>query len=75
MSDNGSLQYLTGEADRWDQIAYLYYGSASNFAPITAANPGLAAYPVLPPGIIITIPILDQADLPATPDELPPWRT
>ena len=68
------LQYLTGAADRWDTIAYAYYGDATNFAPLVAANPTLGAAPVLPEGIIIIVPIIDEVDLPATADSLPPWR-
>lgn len=63
--------YITHDKDRWDLIAYRFYGDAMKMEPIIAANPEVPIYRVLPSGIKVLIPIL--------PDEvekkvLPPWR-
>jgi len=64
------LTYLTVEGDTWDIIAYRHYGNARRYPPIIAANPHVPITPVLPTGIVLTIPVL-----PREPDThtLPPW--
>lgn len=75
---SGHIVHTTGPADRWDLIAYRYYGDANRTQPIIAANrelyaPTLAPIPaILPPGIALKVPILDPA--PASADLLPPWK-
>jgi len=64
------LTCLTREGDTWDAIAWRYYGNAYRYPPIIAANPQVPMTPVLPAGIVLTIPVL-----PREPDtqSLPPW--
>ena len=33
------LTYITGDGDRWDLLAWRYYGDATQFGPIIMANP------------------------------------
>lgn len=64
------IKYRTGAADRWDLLGFRFYGDASNYAGIIAANPTVAIVPVLPPGIDIFVPIITP---PTQAQVLPPW--
>jgi phage tail protein X len=67
------LRITTTSGDRWDLIAYRFYGDAQRLSPLLEANPALASCPVLPDGTEVRIPILDEADSTST-AALPPWR-
>lgn len=60
------------EGDRWDTVAYLYYGSAFAMNHLIEANPHLDITETLPMGRIMFIPILTQ--LPHSETDLPPWK-
>jgi len=66
------IAHVTATGERWDLLAWTYYGDASLFAPIVMANPGVAIEPVLEAGLVIVIPILQQAATVAA--DLPPWK-
>ena len=67
------IEHITLDGDRWDQIAALYYGDASRISPLAEANEHLRLLPVLPGGLPVRVPILeDDANL--LPEELPPWK-
>lgn len=67
------IEHITTEGDRWDLIAHRYYGDASRLTPLAEANEQLRLLPVLPSGLVLRVPILDDdADL--LPDEVPPWK-
>lgn len=72
------IDHITGPSDRWDVLAYRYYGDANRTAPLIAANRELFGPPpspiplVLPPGVTIRVPILDPD--PIAQDLLPPWK-
>lgn len=74
----GHILHRTVPADRWDLIAYKYYGDANRTSPLIAANrdlfaPTLAPIPlILPPGIEIKVPILNPE--PISTGLLPPWK-
>jgi phage tail protein X len=68
------LRTTTTSGDRWDLLAYRFYGDPLRFAPLLQANPALVTRPVLPDGTEVLIPILEEAD-PTSPASLPPWRT
>lgn len=70
MSD--SIIHLTVDGERWDALAWRYYGSVSEAARIMEANPGVPLVPVLPGGIRLSIPVVDAAAVDETAD-LPPW--
>lgn len=71
------LEHETGPNDRWDLIAYQYYGDANRTSPIVRANRhlfGLNPIPtVLPPGLLLRVPILDPESALAE-SQLPPWK-
>jgi phage tail protein X len=67
------LTHRTTEGERWDQIAYRYYGDPFAYADIIAANPELAITPTLPSGALLLIPVIERASTLST-DDLPPWK-
>ena len=67
------IEHRATEGDRWDTIAYAYYGDALQYEPIVTANPDIPIIPVLPSGILIRVPVLDLTDT-LTSEELPPWK-
>ena len=66
------IAHVTATGERWDLLAWTYYGDASLFGPIVMANPGIAIEPVFEAGLVIVIPILQQVNIVAT--DLPPWK-
>lgn len=72
------LEHVTGPGERFDHLAYRYYGDAARTSPIIRANralfgDGLGPIPtVLAVGLTLQIPILDPEPLAA--ELLPPWK-
>lgn len=66
------LVHVTSEGDRWDTLAWRYYGDVSEMARIIATNPHVPIRPVLPGGVRIFIPVVKAADLEHNVN-LPPW--
>lgn len=57
-------QYMTSQGDTADYIAWKQYGTQDGrvVEQLVAANPGLADIgPVLPAGILITLPVIQPA--------------
>lgn len=73
------LLHTIGPMERWDHLAWRYYGDAAGYGPIIWANRALfssplAAIPPVPaPGTVVKIPILDPASQRPRPEDLPPW--
>lgn len=67
------LEHLTREGDRWDSIAYLYYGDPYGYGPIVEANVALVGQPELPSGVKLQIPVIAATPTKAK-EGLPPWR-
>ncbi|KVG24739.1 hypothetical protein WL05_01785 [Burkholderia ubonensis] len=65
------LTHITTEGERWDQIAYRYYGNPFAYERIIAANPDVPIAPRLASGIALSIPVVSNDDVPD--EELPPW--
>ena len=70
---NEYYEYITKSGDRWDLLAYEFYGDASLYEPIIAANPDVPITPILESGLKIQIPIKDEVD--EIEFILPPWRS
>jgi phage tail protein X len=70
------LLHQVVEGERWDTLAFHYYGSATQYGRIVQANPHLDITPVLPAGAIVLIPVVTQASaaLALQDEELPPWK-
>ena len=72
MSGAQSIEHITYAGERWDLIAWKYYGDPMNFGVIIMANPGVPIEPVFEAGITLAIPIIQQQNLLTT--DLPPWK-
>jgi len=64
-------EYITKEGDRWDLIAYQFYGNAMMYEPIVVANPEVPIVPIFPSGIKLRIPAIEVKN---EIEELPPWK-
>ena len=64
--------YLVKEGDRWDTIAYKFYGDPYAYEIIIRANPEFLCKPYPPPGAKLRIPIIEEE-----PEEVikAPWQT
>lgn len=68
------IEHITSEGDRWDLLAWQYYGDPTLYEPIVVANPEVPITPILPSGIRLLIPIIDDSEM-IGPEGLPPWKT
>jgi len=69
-----TLIHITTAGERWDLIAWHYYGDAHRYAPLIAANPHVPITPALPAGIRLNIPVLArQSGTTIHKQGLPPW--
>jgi phage tail protein X len=68
------ITHITTDGERWDLLAWRYYGDPLDYERIIAANPDVPIIPVLPSGVMLNIPVIDTpaAEL-STSEELPPW--
>ena len=68
--------YIATDMDRWDHLAYDFYGDASIVAPLIAANPSILPTQIfLPAGEKITVPDLPEEYKQATETTVKaPWK-
>jgi phage tail protein X len=66
------VTHITTTNERWDLLAWTYYGDPTQFAPIIAANPAAPIAAVLATGIQIVIPLIQLSQTATT--NLPPWK-
>lgn len=67
------LTHMTQQGDRWDLLAWRYYGDALAYEGIVAANPTIPVAGELPAGVYLLIPLLSADALAAPAADLPPW--
>lgn len=67
------ITHLTTSGDRWDLLAWTYYGDPTQYAAIIAANPAVPISAVLTPGTALAIPLLQASQVQTA--NLPPWKT
>ncbi len=65
--------YVTKDGDRWDLIAYDFYGDPTAYEAIIVANPHAPITAVLEGGITLAVPVREADDTIARAD-LPPWK-
>lgn len=63
--------HVTNEGERWDNIAWRYYGDAYLYPQIIAANPHVAITATLPAGLTLAIPLIETKPSSVG---LPPWK-
>jgi phage tail protein X len=67
------ILHITKAGERWDLLAWRYYGDPTDYSPIIMANPTVPIEPVFDAGFSIAIPIQRPSAV-ATVD-LPPWKS
>jgi hypothetical protein len=67
-----ALTHITTARERWDLLAWIYYGDATLYQYIIMSNPSVPIVPEFDPGTSIAIPILQVAQPGNAPT--PPWR-
>lgn len=65
------LTHITTEGERWDQLAWKYYGNALEYERIVAANPQVPITPTLLGGLRLSIPVIEETQIV---EGLPPWK-
>ena len=71
MTQQTVLKHTVKQGERWDNLAYYYYGDALEYARIISANPHISFCEVLPTGATVYIPVLNVK--PTQNENLPPW--
>lgn len=66
------LEHITAQGDRWDSLAWAYYGDPFGYERIMVANPDVPRTPALDSGIRLLIPVIEADELLSK--ELPPWK-
>ncbi len=66
------ILHITTAGERWDLLAWQYYGDPTDYSPIIMANPDVPIEPVLNAGISIAVPILQQSAVVTA--DLPTWK-
>jgi hypothetical protein len=67
------ILHTTKAGERWDLLAWRYYGDSTDYSPIIVANPDVPIEPVFDAGISIAVPILQQSAV--VTKNLPPWKS
>ncbi|ACO74623.1 Putative inner membrane protein [Laribacter hongkongensis HLHK9] len=68
------IEHITSSGERWDTLAWRYYGDATLYRPIIEANPHLRILPSLAAGLPVRIPVLESDADTLPPEDLPPWK-
>jgi hypothetical protein len=66
------ILHVTTAGERWDLLAWQYYGDPTDYSPIIMANPNVPIEPVFEAGISISVPIQQQSTVVTS--DLPPWK-
>jgi phage tail protein X len=73
MTPSGSfILHVTTAGERWDLLAWRYYGDPTDYSPIIMANPSVAIEPVFDAGMSIAIPLQQKSLVGSV--NLPPWK-
>jgi hypothetical protein len=67
-------QHITKDGERWDNIAYQWYGDPFLIEPILATNSHVDIFPRLAGGQVLLIPLLPRAAVMPSIEGLPPWK-
>ena len=72
MSAAQFITHITTANERWDLLAWKYYGDPTQLSPIIMANPDILIEPVFEAGLTLVIPVLQQTSVVTI--DLPPWK-
>jgi len=69
------LEYIATDADRWDNLAYDFYGDASKISILMAANPGIMPDVMyIQAGTRINVPVPSKQVQQEITDIKAPWK-
>lgn len=68
----GWVEHLTTEGERWDNLAFHYYGDPMGYERIIVANPHIAITATLDSGLRVRIPMISVSQAHDV-EEVPPW--
>lgn len=69
-----SINYVTTQGERWDSLAWKFYGSVKSMNILIDANPAIALSGVLDAGTKVIVPIVEATSETITASNLPPWK-
>ena len=67
------IEHVAKLGDRWDTLAYAYYGDPFGYMRLIEANPHVPIRPFIEPGTQLVIPLIEPDD-DGQALELPPWK-
>jgi phage tail protein X len=68
------ITVVTKAGERWDTLAWKYYGDATLFGPIIQTNPQIPIEAVFEAGLTIGVPMLIVSQAVQETADLPPWK-
>jgi phage tail protein X len=68
------ITVVTKAGERWDTLAWRYYGDATLFGPIIQTNPQISIEAVFEAGLTIGVPMLMVNQAVNEEADLPPWK-
>lgn len=72
------IEHITTQGERWDVLAWRYYGNPHAYGRIIEANPALNIDTTLQSGMLVLIPIMPLAEVQRAQqlvsEDLPPWK-
>jgi phage tail protein X len=66
------ILHVTTAGERWDLLAWQYYGDPTDYSAIIMANPNVPIEPVFDAGISIEVPLQQKRAVVTA--NLPPWK-
>jgi phage tail protein X len=71
---NQFITHITTAGQRWDTLAWLYYGDATLINPIIMTNPQIPIEAVFEAGLNIGVPLITVDQTVQDAADKPPWR-
>jgi hypothetical protein len=68
------ITHITSAGERWDLLAWQYYGDATLFSPIIQTNPQIPIEAAFEAGLIIGVPLLMVNPTVKETADVPPWK-
>ena len=75
-SEFDCIEHTVLDGQRWDALAWIYYGDATAYGRIVQANPAIDITTHLEVGTVVLVPVLSLAEVQEAveQDSLPPWK-
>lgn len=70
------IEHITQAGERWDTLAWRYYGDPLAYGRIIAANQRWTSAPLAASGVVVLVPVLPltESSQALQDEELPPWK-